>query len=958
MQSANPIQLANIKRIQEASRNGRLVLFVGAGVSKNSGVPIWGELIEKMKSELPESVRNEKDDLKLAQLYKDSRGEKEYLEMVMDTLCHNKVIPNPIHKELLALAPAHIITTNYDDLIEQEIRNEYKQFAIVRSDKDMPNMTYPNALIKMHGDYALGNIVLAENDYYNYPKTFALTRAFVQSLFASKLIVFVGFSFADINLKMILNDVKNILEERMQPVYMLSLNKPDNVTQKYFESKGINIVYLEDSEVAKLLSNIQDNGEPKMQDSYGVKLYRYLKIIGKYDINSTDDLITYIYNKLVVYQDEIKVYGSGLKYLFPTNIGEFYFHEHSEGLQTGLEYFDNLGKHLLTFQGRKEFLKKHGRKRCHEFIRFAYDNYLHNIDDCAVLGNRFWRNINDYIQETASGFLNSFNFQAFEERLKDLSSRQLTGTIEDMEYPYAFYKIGAYYKAYQEFDKILPIAWKRQKYILYFLCLYNMWSLRFAIRGELTWNQETTLDWRPIYDKLSEIDLYDTLSKLPLPQEIKKIFYDLLANRYIGNTAVDTEELKEKVHQQRKLADDGGISINSNIAALIAKHQREKLFSERNFVLSDFNKYAKAICRNTASGILNSYATGNERDYEFEGLSNSKIDSLDSQMLMILVFGISTKELREMFCQYDIYSIEIDEDGKKYIELCIENLKKGDFMKYQTQQIMGAVKNLIYVIGRSPTLDIDITALYKIVDMMWNLDYQRFDMQNYLDMLIATHNPTPEIALQFLHKVLDDRSRHGYADIIKELCNVISKSTLRIENIEHYITQGINDFNMLPLYSITSDKDKPKLIEYGKTSFKECCFPVYVNFMHKTQTVPDSVEDFEKRLDKGKSGIESNNAVVCKYLTEWRKDERYKSLWNIIDNYREKDDCLQFFSDPINYTHPEKVPIDWITTCSPDTVKKLISQTAYSMNLKNYISDARISPLRRRALMSFFLNCI
>ena len=126
--------------------------------------------------------------------------------------------------------------------------------AIVRSDKDMPNMTYPNALIKMHGDYTIGNIVLAENDYYNYPKTFALTRAFVQSLFASKLIVFVGFSFADINLKMILNDVKNILEERMQPVYMLSLNKPDNVTQKYFENKGINIVYLEDAEITKLSS--------------------------------------------------------------------------------------------------------------------------------------------------------------------------------------------------------------------------------------------------------------------------------------------------------------------------------------------------------------------------------------------------------------------------------------------------------------------------------------------------------------------------------------------------------------------------------------------------------------------------------------------------------------------------------------------------------------------------------
>ena len=958
MQPVNPIQLANIKRIQEASRNGRLVLFIGAGVSKNSGVPMWGELIEKMKSELPESVRNEKDDLKLAQLYKDSRGEKEYLEMVMDTLCHNKVIPNPIHKELLALAPAHIITTNYDDLIEQEVKNEYKQFAIVRSDKDMPNMTYPNALIKMHGDYTLGNIVLAENDYYNYPKTFALTRAFVQSLFASKLIVFVGFSFADINLKMILNDVKNILEERMQPVYMLSLDKPDEVTQKYFESKGINIVYLEDSEVVKLFSYINSNIKFEIQDPYGIKLYKYLKIIGKYDFDATDDLITYVHKKVSPYQDEIRVYGSGVKYLFPTYIGELYFYEHSNGFQTNIKYFNKLGEELRTFHGRKEFVKKHGIKRCREFIRFAYYNHLYRIDNCTIIGDNFDRYIKDYIPQTVSEHLSTFDFAAFEKRLKELSSRQLTGTIEDMEYPYAFYKIGAYYKAYQEFDKILPMAWKRQKYILYFLCLYNMWSLRFAIHGELTWNQENTLDWRPIYDKLSGIDLYDTLSKLPLPQEIKKIFYDLLANRYIGNKAVESEELKEKVHQQRKLAEEGGYSMNSNIIALIAKHQREKLFGQRNFVLSDFNKYAKAICRNTVSGILNSYATRDNCEDESEFHRNTRIESLDSQMLMILIFGIDTKELRKMFRQYDIYSIGINEDGKKYIVECIENLQKGLFIKYQTQMIMEPIKNLIYIIGRCAPFDVDISALYKIVDMMWSFDYQRFDMKDYLGLVIGNHNPTPEFALQFLHKILDDKSRYGYNDIVEKLCKVILKSDLKLENIEHYISQSIHDFNMLPLYSITLDKDKPKLIEYGKTSFKEWNFPLYIEFMYKTQTVPNSIEDFEKRLSKGKDGRESNNAIVCKYIVEWRKDERYKSLWNIIDNYREKDDCLQFFSDPVNFSYPEKVNIDWITVCSPNIIKKLMAQTAYSEKLKNYISDAQISPQRRRALMSFFLNCI
>ncbi len=33
------IQLSNILHIQEASKQGKLVMFVGAGVSANSGVP-------------------------------------------------------------------------------------------------------------------------------------------------------------------------------------------------------------------------------------------------------------------------------------------------------------------------------------------------------------------------------------------------------------------------------------------------------------------------------------------------------------------------------------------------------------------------------------------------------------------------------------------------------------------------------------------------------------------------------------------------------------------------------------------------------------------------------------------------------------------------------------------------------------------------------------------------------
>lgn len=207
----NNIQISNILRIQEASKQDKLVIFVGAGVSTNSGVPMWSKLIESLKDDLPESLKRETDDLKIAQLYKDSRGYKEYIEKIKETLMYGRISPNAIHYAILDLNPCHIITTNYDDLIEQAVTQKYQQYYVVKKDSDLPYLQYQNTIIKMHGDYETDNIVLTENDYYNYPNNFPLIRSFVQSLFASKLILFVGFSFNDMNLKIILPKFRSIL---------------------------------------------------------------------------------------------------------------------------------------------------------------------------------------------------------------------------------------------------------------------------------------------------------------------------------------------------------------------------------------------------------------------------------------------------------------------------------------------------------------------------------------------------------------------------------------------------------------------------------------------------------------------------------------------------------------------------------------------------------------------------
>ena len=249
-------QLSNLLHIQNASRENRLVVFVGAGVSRNSGIPTWNDLIKTMKSELPDKLANDMDALKVAQLYKDARGHKEYMDKVKEVLLYNKAVPNPLHKRILALKPCHMVTTNYDDLIEQELINEFIQYAVVREDKDIPQMVHPNALVKMHGDYATDNIVLTETDYYNYSNNFRLIRAVVLSLFASKLVLFVGFSFADLNLKMILNELKGILSENIQRAYLLSCEEPDSITKQYFEKKGINVLYFSEKDIDLSLIHI------------------------------------------------------------------------------------------------------------------------------------------------------------------------------------------------------------------------------------------------------------------------------------------------------------------------------------------------------------------------------------------------------------------------------------------------------------------------------------------------------------------------------------------------------------------------------------------------------------------------------------------------------------------------------------------------------------------------------
>ena len=110
--------------LAQAYRSGKLVLFAGAGVSANLGLPAWSQLIDQIAVELgydPKIFASYGDRLALAEYYTRKRGSLGPLRSWMDREWHKPGIDiggSDIHR-LIALGNfSRIYTTNYDRWLE------------------------------------------------------------------------------------------------------------------------------------------------------------------------------------------------------------------------------------------------------------------------------------------------------------------------------------------------------------------------------------------------------------------------------------------------------------------------------------------------------------------------------------------------------------------------------------------------------------------------------------------------------------------------------------------------------------------------------------------------------------------------------------------------------------------------------------------------------------------------
>ena len=189
-----------------ALRDGRLVVFAGAGVSMGppAELPSFRKLAERVAEGTGESIAGSTTDDQFLGRLKD-RG-VQVQQRAAEILQRDNLKPNALHRNLLRLfkktGPVRVVTTNFDRLFEQaaEAGDLFQTQPKAFEAPALPPGSRFQGIVHLHGSVnEPEEIVLTHRDFGRAYLTEedGWARRFLVSLFANHTVLFVGYSHSD-----------------------------------------------------------------------------------------------------------------------------------------------------------------------------------------------------------------------------------------------------------------------------------------------------------------------------------------------------------------------------------------------------------------------------------------------------------------------------------------------------------------------------------------------------------------------------------------------------------------------------------------------------------------------------------------------------------------------------------------------------------------------------------------
>lgn len=228
-----------IRKYLSAINENYAAIFAGAGLSRSSGFVNWKELLTDIAEDIGLDVEKENDLIAVAQYYKNERGGRASInQLLIEHFTFGS--KENINTQILSRLPIETYwTTNYDKIIENELKKVHKIVDIkARQENLSVTVLNRNAVVyKMHGDISNpSEAVLTKDDYESYNLTHSLFTTALQGDLVSKTFLFIGFSFEDPNLNSILARIRLLLSDNQRTHYciMKKVSRDSYKTKKEF----------------------------------------------------------------------------------------------------------------------------------------------------------------------------------------------------------------------------------------------------------------------------------------------------------------------------------------------------------------------------------------------------------------------------------------------------------------------------------------------------------------------------------------------------------------------------------------------------------------------------------------------------------------------------------------------------------------------------------------------------
>ncbi len=252
-------------------RERKVVLFAGAGLSAQLDLPTWSGLMAHMASELgydPDVlIRPGADYLQIAEYYRLEKGSVGPLRSWMDRSWHvddERLRTSRVHNQIVDLEFPFIYTTNYDRNIERtfDLRGKKYSKVVAMLDVAEARAELPH-IVKFHGDFDDdASLVLTESDYFERLDFDTPLDIKFQADVLGRSILFVGYSLADLNLRLLLYRLQRLWERsgqaRRRPKSYIFLMRPDPVQERVFASRGLTPLVHEGETTTDALADLFD----------------------------------------------------------------------------------------------------------------------------------------------------------------------------------------------------------------------------------------------------------------------------------------------------------------------------------------------------------------------------------------------------------------------------------------------------------------------------------------------------------------------------------------------------------------------------------------------------------------------------------------------------------------------------------------------------------------------------